>query len=185
MFENPRRGRQARNFTKNVPKIQILDLNRLPNRYFLKIDVGCPWCLFAKRINEKNSRNSDDSLPINCFSPQSLLYFCDPRHCAKGSRPLGIRYMRTRLPLPGCQKLVMHVQELQITAHAPFSYPEPLGLICNEPLVSRPRNQETTGSGDEDAHARNGFFVPHRSTGEKILLPGAALSREWLLWSVF
>ena len=36
MFENPRRGRQARNFTTNVPK--ILDL---PNRYFPKIDVGC------------------------------------------------------------------------------------------------------------------------------------------------
>ena len=41
MFENPRRGRQARNFTTNVPK--ILDLNRLPNRYFWKIDIGCPW----------------------------------------------------------------------------------------------------------------------------------------------
>ena len=33
MFENPRRGKQARNFTTNVPK-------SLPNRYFLKIDVG-------------------------------------------------------------------------------------------------------------------------------------------------
>ena len=29
MFENPRRGRQARNFTTNFPK--ILDLNRLPS----------------------------------------------------------------------------------------------------------------------------------------------------------
>ena len=35
-----------------------------------------------------------------------------------------------------------------------FSSPELLGLICNEPvaepLVSRPRDQETTGSGDEN-----------------------------------
>ena len=30
---------------------------------------------------------------------------------------------------------------------ASFSSPEPLGLICSEHLVSRPRDQETTGSG--------------------------------------
>ena len=40
--------------------------------------------------------------------------------------------------------------------HRSFSSPEPLGLI------SRPRDQETTGSWDENAH---------RSTGEKMLLP--------------
>ena len=34
-----------------------------------------------------------------------------------------------------------------------FSSPEPLGLICN-----RPRDQETTGSGDE-----NGYFVAKKS----------------------
>ena len=38
MFENPSGGRQARDFTANVLKI----LNCLPNRYSLKIDVGCP-----------------------------------------------------------------------------------------------------------------------------------------------
>ena len=37
MFE---RGRQTKKFTTNVPK--ILYLNRLSNRYFRKIDVGCP-----------------------------------------------------------------------------------------------------------------------------------------------
>ena len=37
----------------------------------------------------------------------------------------------------------------------PFLSPEPLGLICNRPLVSRPRDQETTGSGDENG------CVPH------------------------
>ena len=43
MFEKPRRGRQARNFTKNVP-------NRLPNRYFRKIDVGCPCLVIGELI---------------------------------------------------------------------------------------------------------------------------------------
>ena len=42
MFENPRRGRQAGNFATNVPK--ILDLkSSSANRYFWKIDIGCPW----------------------------------------------------------------------------------------------------------------------------------------------
>ena len=44
MFENHRRGRQARNFTTNVPKIS----NRLPNRYFPKIvTLGAPEVLKA------------------------------------------------------------------------------------------------------------------------------------------
>ena len=42
MFENPRRGRQARNFRTNVPK--ILDLKSSSKQIFSKIDVGCPWC---------------------------------------------------------------------------------------------------------------------------------------------
>ena len=37
-----------------------------------------------------------------------------------------------------------------VFAHPSFSSPESLGLICNEPLVSRPRDQETTGSGEEN-----------------------------------
>ena len=37
MYENPRRDRQARFFTTNVPK--ILDL---PNRYFQKLTLGAP-----------------------------------------------------------------------------------------------------------------------------------------------
>ena len=41
MFENPGRGRQARNFKTNVPK--ILDLKSSSEQIFPKIDVGCPW----------------------------------------------------------------------------------------------------------------------------------------------
>ena len=39
MFENPRRGRQARNFSINVPK--ILDLKSSSEQIFSKNDVGC------------------------------------------------------------------------------------------------------------------------------------------------
>ena len=45
---------------------------------------------------------------------------------------------------------------------SPFSSPEPLGLICNEPvesLVSRPRDQETMGSGDENGFSHHCAFV--------------------------
>ena len=56
MFENPRRGRQARNFTENDPK--ILDLKsyfRTDN--FPKIVVGCPW--HGSR-NEWNAQTSHE-----------------------------------------------------------------------------------------------------------------------------
>ena len=45
MFENPRRGRQAKNFTTNVPK--IVDLKSSSEQIFPKIDVGCPWFSFC------------------------------------------------------------------------------------------------------------------------------------------
>ena len=41
MFENPRRGRQARNFTTNVPK--ILDLISSSEQiFFRKLSLGAP-----------------------------------------------------------------------------------------------------------------------------------------------
>ena len=41
MFENPRKGRQARNFTTNVPK--ILDLRSSPEQiFFRKLSLGAP-----------------------------------------------------------------------------------------------------------------------------------------------
>ena len=49
MFENPRRGRQARNFTRNVPK--ILDLKSA------KIDVGCPCFLVNIIWSERGKLN--------------------------------------------------------------------------------------------------------------------------------
>ena len=46
MFENSRRGRQARNFTTNVPK--ILDLKSSSEEIFSDIDVGCLWSIAWK-----------------------------------------------------------------------------------------------------------------------------------------
>ena len=41
MFENPTRGRQARNFTTNVPK--ILDLKSASEQiFFRKLSLGAP-----------------------------------------------------------------------------------------------------------------------------------------------
>ena len=57
MFENPRRGRQARNFTTNVSN--TLHLKLLPNRYFPKIYVGFP-------------RTSDESFLSNCVNNKML-----------------------------------------------------------------------------------------------------------------
>jgi len=57
MFENPRRGRQARNFTTNAPK--ILDLKSSSEQIFSrKLPLGAPvffvffysWCDVCKRF---------------------------------------------------------------------------------------------------------------------------------------
>ena len=43
MFENPRKGRQARNFTTNVPK--NLDLKSSSEEiFFRKLSLGAPDC---------------------------------------------------------------------------------------------------------------------------------------------
>ena len=41
MFENPRRGRQARNFTTNVPKILVLKSSS-EQIFFRKLSLGAP-----------------------------------------------------------------------------------------------------------------------------------------------
>ena len=55
-FETPRRGRQARNLTTNVPK--ILDLKLSSEQIFSKIVVECP-CelkLFRSATRVENTR---------------------------------------------------------------------------------------------------------------------------------
>ena len=56
MFENPRTGRQARYFTKNVPK--ILDLKSSSEHIFRKLTLGAPDCFtFWKVILTLNLAN--------------------------------------------------------------------------------------------------------------------------------
>ena len=49
MFENPRRGRQARNFTTNVPK--VLDLKSSSEQIFSrKLSLGAPVLVTATDV---------------------------------------------------------------------------------------------------------------------------------------
>ena len=53
MFENPRRGRQARNFTTNVPK--IIDLKSSSEQiFFRKLSSGAPAFLVLKERRSIN-----------------------------------------------------------------------------------------------------------------------------------
>ena len=59
-FENPRRGRQARNLTTNVPK--ILDLKSSSEQMFFE---NCRWVLLNTGCNKYSSKNytsSDDQI---------------------------------------------------------------------------------------------------------------------------
>ena len=49
MFENPRTGRQARNFATNVPK--ILDLKSSSEHYFPKLTLGAPETVYLIRVS--------------------------------------------------------------------------------------------------------------------------------------
>ena len=66
MFENPRRGRQARNFTKNVPK--ILDLKSSSEQVFSE---NCRWVLDYKVVRTVASRNL---LPKQCEKNAFVVY---------------------------------------------------------------------------------------------------------------
>ena len=69
MFENPRRGRQARNFTTNVPK--IIDLKSSPEQIFSEncrgVPLHCAPCTPEKtfRIVEDRCLQYVESIFIN------------------------------------------------------------------------------------------------------------------------
>ena len=61
MFENPRRGRQARNFTENDPK--ILDLKSSSEQIiFRTLSLGAPVRLSTSRINRTHRK-----VPVRLF----------------------------------------------------------------------------------------------------------------------
>ena len=73
MFENPKRGRQARNFTTNVPK--ILDLKSSSEQiFFRKLSLGAPeetekenW-MFCKVYKENQKELEKCTTSIVCAS---------------------------------------------------------------------------------------------------------------------
>ena len=76
MFENPRRGMQARNFTTNVPK--ILDLKSSSEQiFFRKLSLGAPDLFKRKQTKIQVIISSAEALQkrsskqkrrkINCF----------------------------------------------------------------------------------------------------------------------
>ena len=69
MSENPRRGRQARNFTTKVPK--ILDLKSSSKQIF----VGCPW-LIDKFVKSKPQKHRN--LLFSCFVDFRKAFDCIP-----------------------------------------------------------------------------------------------------------
>ena len=68
MFENPGRGRQARNFTANIPK--ILDLKSSSEQIFSE---NCRWVplFFENQPNESRSHLSGKRQKARFLSPRS------------------------------------------------------------------------------------------------------------------
>ena len=60
MFENPKRGRQARNFTTNVPKILVLKSSS-EQIFFRKLPLGAP----EKMQSSETSRAHDIKSALN------------------------------------------------------------------------------------------------------------------------
>ena len=66
MFENPRRGRQARNFTTNVPK--ILDFKSSSEQiFFRKLSLGAPGKSDKGREKDSYFLSSGDSEGLSCL----------------------------------------------------------------------------------------------------------------------
>ena len=79
MFENPRKIRQARNFTKNVPK--ILDLNIvLRTDIFRKLTLGAPDYISILYHNSVISTKNSKNWVTCCASLQSLNCNFDMQH---------------------------------------------------------------------------------------------------------
>ena len=74
MFENPRRGRQARNFTTNVPK--ILDLKSSSEQiFFRKLSLGTPENALIGRC--KGLLNAEK---LNIYKPSHVRYEINKEH---------------------------------------------------------------------------------------------------------
>ena len=73
MFENPRRGRQARNFTTNVPK--ILDLKSSSDQIFSKNGRWVPLKKNDFPLNEFRKLNHSKISSLHCFV-RRMWWYC-------------------------------------------------------------------------------------------------------------
>ena len=79
MFENPRRGREARNFTTNVPKILVLKSSS-EQIFSRKLPLGAPdhlkvWRKFAPFPSVINTTN-DSRFHSGNFSKGKAILLC-------------------------------------------------------------------------------------------------------------
>ena len=74
MFENPRRSRQARNFTENDPK--ILDLKSSSEQIIPKIVVGCPCNVAEVGSFIRSDRHETAFFSLLCKSSLKEFHFC-------------------------------------------------------------------------------------------------------------
>ena len=103
MFENPRRGRQAKNFTTNVPK--ILDLKSSSEQVFSKNWRWVP--LYAISFNSSNSGNFSWSWILNECNKVLEKKNKVVVSCSRPAHAMGeVRQWRPS----NVQKSVMHVQ---------------------------------------------------------------------------
>ena len=66
MFENPRRGRQARNFTTNAPK--ILDLKLSSEQIFSrKLPLGAPELSVNKKCGESTAHRGQTKRHMHAY----------------------------------------------------------------------------------------------------------------------
>ena len=71
MFGNPRRGRQARNFTTNAPK--ILDLKSSSEQIFSrKLPLGAPVLLAIKELKELCHEKTAEKFLKNRYDKRGL-----------------------------------------------------------------------------------------------------------------
>ena len=78
MFENPRRGRKAKNFTTNVPK--IINLKSSSEQIFPEIHERCEEHKFNSSSIKKHFPNKHDCLPDNINQHFKVLQKCKTKH---------------------------------------------------------------------------------------------------------
>ena len=149
MFENPRRSRQARNFTtKMFPKFYIS--NRLPKRYFSE---NCRW---VPLLNSQFQNEIEGKLNLSCENEfylheikKSFSYFNMKRLCTWNLALKRGLWATRKWPRPWYGRLLLHNNETTASSYfntdvflgkVPFYKDNSLSLLpLSDSKVSSPR----------------------------------------------